>query len=311
MTDASFPTNYKSIVLREDITVRKLYSVHYFEYCSDFAFPGESHDFWELVYVDKGEILVSADDKVTMLRKGEILFHPPLEFHSLRANGIVAPNLIVIGFGTDSEAMKALRQYRGFLKPYQRAWLAELMEESLAAFSSPLDDPTLKVLHRRSIPLRAGAEQRIKLFLELLLLDVKRSEDTAIVPLPAVTIFCEQRDSELVAKAKSFMEENLQTCLTLEELCRVLHVGRSRLQKLFRQQTGGGPMDYFNQCKIQAAKGLLREGGRTVTEIAESLGFSSLYYFSRQFKKGTGMSPREYASSIKVKTSLPYQRKKQ
>ena len=45
---------YIGIDLKDSITVGKLYSIHYFEYMSDFKFPGESHDFWEFVCVDKG-----------------------------------------------------------------------------------------------------------------------------------------------------------------------------------------------------------------------------------------------------------------
>ena len=47
---------YESIVLKDEITVRKIYTIHYFEYMKNFEFPGETHDFWELQCVDKGEI---------------------------------------------------------------------------------------------------------------------------------------------------------------------------------------------------------------------------------------------------------------
>ena len=44
--------NYKSIDLKDCITVDKIFTIHYFEYMSDFSFPGESHDFWEFICVD-------------------------------------------------------------------------------------------------------------------------------------------------------------------------------------------------------------------------------------------------------------------
>ena len=47
---------YKSTLLKREVSVRKIISIHYFQYMSDFVFPGESHDFWELVCVDRGEI---------------------------------------------------------------------------------------------------------------------------------------------------------------------------------------------------------------------------------------------------------------
>ena len=54
---------YKSTVLRTSAVVRKVISIHYFEYMSNFSFPGESHDFWEFVCVDKGVIDVMAGEK--------------------------------------------------------------------------------------------------------------------------------------------------------------------------------------------------------------------------------------------------------
>ena len=53
--------NYKSVHLNEVLTIDDIFSVHYFEYRSDFSFPGESHDFWEFLCVDKGEVNVFAD----------------------------------------------------------------------------------------------------------------------------------------------------------------------------------------------------------------------------------------------------------
>ena len=49
--------SYKSHFLKSDIDINELYSVHYFEFGKGYAFAGESHNFWELVYVDKGEII--------------------------------------------------------------------------------------------------------------------------------------------------------------------------------------------------------------------------------------------------------------
>ena len=49
---------YESIILKDEITVRKIYTIHYFEYMKNFEFSGETHDFWELQCVDKGEIKV-------------------------------------------------------------------------------------------------------------------------------------------------------------------------------------------------------------------------------------------------------------
>ena len=56
---------YNGINLRNSISVSKIYSIHYFEYMSDFTFEGESHNFWEFICVDKGEVGVTAGDALT------------------------------------------------------------------------------------------------------------------------------------------------------------------------------------------------------------------------------------------------------
>ena len=59
--------SYESITLKENLHIRKIYSIHYFEYMKDYVFEGESHDFWELVCVDSGSIYVTAGDKELLL----------------------------------------------------------------------------------------------------------------------------------------------------------------------------------------------------------------------------------------------------
>ena len=75
---------------------------------------------------------------------------------------------------------------------------------------------------------------------------------------------------------------------------------RSQLQKLFLKKSGAGIIEYFSLMKVNAAKQLIRTNKMNFTQISEQLGYTSIHYFSRQFKKVTGMTPSEYASSIKA-----------
>jgi len=72
-----------------------------------------------------------------------------------------------------------------------------------------------------------------------------------------------------------------------------------RLQHLIREQKGCGVIELFCRMKTDQAKLLIRENSLNFTEIANTLGYSSIHYFSRQFKKITGMTPSEYSGSIK------------
>lgn len=66
--------NYESITLKEELHIRKIYSIHYFEYMKDYVFDGESHDFWEFVFVDSGNLFVTAGDQEVLLASNEMIF---------------------------------------------------------------------------------------------------------------------------------------------------------------------------------------------------------------------------------------------
>ena len=65
---------YVKTQLKREITIPAIITIHYFEYMKDFAFKGESHDFWEFLYVDKGNILVRAGDRELQMGAGDIVF---------------------------------------------------------------------------------------------------------------------------------------------------------------------------------------------------------------------------------------------
>lgn len=287
---------YTALTLCCPLRVERLVSVHYFEYGPDYAFAGERHDFWELVYVDKGEIVVTAGETEKPLRRGQMLFHPPGEFHSLRAAGQTAPNLVIVGFYCDGAEMAFFEGRVLEVGGSEQAALAAIVEQAEAAFSTPLDDPLLQCLERRAAP-PFGAEQLIALALEGMLLGLVRREGAAGRP----TTQLRSRDrAELFERTQSYLEANLHRQLTLAEICRDNLVGRSYLQKVFREKTGGGVMEYFGRRKIRRARELIREGRHNFTEIANLLGYTSIHYFSRHFKKVTGMTPSEYAGSVKL-----------
>ena len=98
--------DYTATPFQNTIVIDALVSIHYFEYAHDFSFSGESHDFWEFLFVDKGEIEVDAGEKTVLLNKGDIIFHQPMEFHRLRATGANSPDLVVSAFVCRSEAMR-------------------------------------------------------------------------------------------------------------------------------------------------------------------------------------------------------------
>ena len=160
---------YTPLELERPLAIDRIYSVHYFEYGPDYAFVGESHDFWELVYADKGEVYVTAGEEEKLLKKGQMIFHEPGEFHNVRATGDGAPNIVIISFECNGPAMDFFRHRVVNVSDNERVLLARIVEMAGAAFSTPLDDPlTPHLIRREAAPF--GCEQIIGVSLEYMLL---------------------------------------------------------------------------------------------------------------------------------------------
>jgi YesN/AraC family two-component response regulator len=104
----------------------------------------------------------------------------------------------------------------------------------------------------------------------------------------------EKDKMDCVDNAILHMQEHINDNITLNELSSHYNYSASRFSSIFKQKTGHSPIDYFNQMKMQKASQQLDFTNRSVKDIALSMGFDDPYYFSKRFKKITGMSPRKY-----------------
>lgn len=290
---------YQLTMLKNEINIKHLISVHYFEYSKNYIFEGESHDFWEILYVDKGEINVMADEKQYFLKKGEIIFYKPNQWHNVIANGVVAPNLVVIAFDAKSKAMEYFEDKVLTIDDKVKNHLGVIVAEAQKAYSSDLSDPMMKALKKRK-KMEFGSEQMIRIHLELMLLEIIRGKELYSTVATTTSHIKEYAQDEKLTIIKNFLKENLHERLTLEDVCHQTLLSKSSLIKLFKEGMGISVMEYFKQLKIEEAKTLIREGNHNFTQISEILGYNSIHYFSRTFKSVTGMTLTEYASSVKM-----------
>lgn len=287
--------DYIGVRLSDEFVIKKLYTVHYYEYSKEYSFIGESHDFWELVYVDKGVITVVADDKEITLKQGSVIFHKPNEWHNLYANGSVAPNIAIITFDCQSEGMKFFEDKIMSVGQEQKELISSIIAEYTNAFTSPLNDPYTNKLTRRKNPL-VGSEQLIKLSLCKLLISFMRSAPQAVQKtMPSVNY-----TNSVLDMIINYMKENISGSISLKDLTTYSGTNRTAIENMFRENFSMGAVEYFLRLKIEAAKRYLREDNYNITQISEILGYSGIHYFSRQFKKITNMTPTEYTLSIKA-----------
>ena len=97
-----------------------------------------------------------------------------------------------------------------------------------------------------------------------------------------------------INRARILMHENIESCMTVQEIAEKVGAGYSSFRKNFKKYTGLSPASYFQDLKLQRAKDLLCMTDLSVKEIAYRLNFESPDYFSAQFRKKIGKRPSDF-----------------
>ena len=89
---------FPAIPIIEQIHITSMHSLFKIHYECGFEFPGETHDFWECLYILDGELCVSADERIYNMSQGELIFHKPLEFHKFIVNNPKGATVLTFSF---------------------------------------------------------------------------------------------------------------------------------------------------------------------------------------------------------------------
>jgi AraC-type DNA-binding domain-containing proteins len=292
--------NYEMYRLQEDLEINGLITFYYKELTSQLNIEGENHDFWELVYIDKGEIEIYTDTNHYELCQGDIVFYKPNEYHAGRTIKNTAPNLIIISFECISPCMSFFEDKLFRLDEEERLILSKLIKEGTQAFDPPIDSLQMIFFPKKNQRALFGSEQIIKNYLEILLLLLIRKGDTKRNSVRLITTTANNKDSDMICRIIEYMNAHITENLTPEQLCTEFAISRTLLMTMFKSKTSCGVIKYFNKLKISKAKQMIREGWNNFTEISEYLGYSSVHYFSKQFKNETDMTPTEYSRSVRA-----------
>lgn len=110
----------------------------------------------------------------------------------------------------------------------------------------------------------------------------------------AVKHFREQSCPDVMYRCNEIIRQHFHRDISLGELAQIVGVSVSYLSKLFNKQFGMNYREYLNEIRIQKAKELLEVPHMKVMEIARRVGYNNANYFTRIFKRQTGLSPQEY-----------------
>ena len=279
--------------------VTALVNAAYYNLPEDFLFPGESHDFWEMIYVDRGQVVICHDEGSYLLKAGEMLFCKPDVFHSARVWQGKPAAIVNIAFAVDG-SVTVPEDKIICLSAVERQCMAVIVREAAQTYIH-FDDLPAQVRLAKVCSVPYGSEQIICNRLEELMIYACRSGRNIHVESRLVTTESPVDSDGLADRLQSYLQVHFREKLTLEKVAKAHNISISKLKRIFRESTETSVVAHLTALRIKEAKRLIREGNHSFSQIAENVGFESIHYFSTVFKKHTGMTPSDYARSLRAK----------
>ncbi|HEY0687348.1 MAG TPA: AraC family transcriptional regulator [Steroidobacter sp.] len=245
-----------------------------------------------LVYIGSGTGRFSVADEAFDVRAGDLIWIPPNTFHEMRGH---PPRMFVayLHFDLVYDPKRSPRVPRGV---HYSSGPHELMHppwsrQPIADWRGILpvvNGPAVYALMKKTIMEHRGAHQplRVSGLMLQLLGEIAIGLSGAVASAGAHWPVMHRLAQKIMAKP--------EIELSLESFARTARMSQSHFRRLFRETHGESPHAMQNRARMQKACELVLHSGRSVSEIALSLGFSTVHNFSRAFRREMGLSPREY-----------------
>lgn len=272
--------------VNEQIRISRLYSLFRIHHSGTYAFAGESHDFWECMYVESGSVCVSADERVYNMSAGDIIFHKPLELHKFYVTSEGGADIFVFSFTADGVLTEFFRNKVFSLSENQNGIIGRLIgyiDDTLISLGIKPTDPS-EFSSAYYVPFREIPTYWQTIVSHIYLLMLSLADDSNI------SRTSNSPESVIFRNAVRLMNENLAQNLSVAEIAKQVNVSVSGLKRIFDRFSGIGVHKYYLLLRLKAATELLKSG-KTVSETAEILGFSSQAYFSKTYKREMQTSP--------------------
>lgn len=282
--------DYRHILLRDAIRIDRVVNASRLEIDRQYAFEGESHDFWEFQYAALGSAYIYTKNDFYELKQGQITFFRPGKFHVLYGNGKRPAELWVFSFRCASPLMEKFDELLMTVSDECRALMERIVEETHRSFEVTPHPADGRIL-RRKASAAFGCEQLIKNRLEELMLLLFRSRFGGALSAEREAILPHREPAGPAEEMRACLLAHTHSTLSLEQLARTCHLSVTYAKKLYRTEYGVSPMADFHRMKLREAKKVLRTTDLPIREVASLFDFKSICYFSNFFKKHTGMNP--------------------
>ena len=268
----------ENLRMERRLKVDGLYTFFYQEKEQGFLFSGESHPMPELTYVDQGSLHSVVDGKETLLKQGDLVIYAPNQWHMQYADIGVAPRFVTISFDLSGVDLTPLLN-RQISVPQKALSLLKIMlreQENMDEYSNDIILTNLSQL------------------LIFLLREVSNPREQKLQ-----TVNSAHNENEIIRQAQQYISAHIRDKLSVPLVARQVDVSPSYLTALFHKNLQISPGEYIRRIKLQESKQMIRENNLNFTEIAAALQYSTVHHFSRQFKEKFGITPTEYAKSVR------------
>ena len=264
--------------VEQKLSIDGIYTFFYHEKEQGFLFPGESHPMLELTYVDQGSLHSVADGQDLLLKQGDMVLYGPNQWHMQYADIGVAPRYVTITFEATGLDVQSLSN-RKFTAPQQAVGLLQQMLRERDRMDEHSGDMILSQLTMLLISLKRQTEVKA---------EAKLQTSNSI-----------HSENEIIRRAQIYISSHIREKLSVPVVARQVDVSPSYLTALFHKNLQISPGEYIRRIKLQESKQMIRENNLNFTEIAAALQYSTVHHFSRQFKEKFGITPTEYAKSVR------------
>lgn len=261
-----------------NIHVKTLYTVLYQEKDKQFQFNGEKHPFWELTYVNKGNMTCEVDGQTYQLHQGQMMFFAPHQFHLQKSDGKTPLSFLTLTFDGEMDKPETLSN---------RVLYCD--ESSLNLIRSMIREEKEGQLY--------GDDMITCQLTQLIIIAMRNLLSNAVmVKVPTklkVTV-----DNKYVGECIDLIHSNITSTITLPMLAKQLNLSPSYLSSLFKQKVGRSISEYVRLVRLEKVKEMIGEGKYTIAQISYIMGYCSPTYLSTEFRREYDMSPKEYAKML-------------
>ena len=272
-------SNERYLMMESDIKNLsfQLESITKSKYDSDWHSTLHTHPFTELFYVvdGKGEFNIQGQ-RFPVKPNDFVIINPqvehtelsspdePLEYIVLGIRGLSFSNLTPVSEGGHPFSFFNLRDEQKDILRYLNAMVQEATSQQMSyelVCHNLLEILLIKILRHQHFDLEVGKQS-------------KATKDISFI--------------------KHYLETYYHESIQLEDLASMTHLSRFYISHSFKKEIGMSPMEYLIAIRIKESKILLRTTNYSISQVADIVGFTTPTYFSKQFRKSTGISPTDY-----------------